>query len=323
MTLRSRFLRSRPVSSRAKLPVRWLFVLASLLLLAPTAWAAADTGKADVTGRRGERVSHTVSSTAPSVPGKLDLVLLVDLSQSYENDLPIISAQLPGLLGELGATSDLRFGLAGFIDQFRVYSPLTSDLASAAAAADQLPGSMTGGEEKWMDALLAALTSFKPRSDAKTVFVLATDEQATLEGGRDENVVASRFAGTGVRIIGLIPDDAMKDKVNQPLLPGEIATVTRATQGSIVPVRTDSSDLGEAILKGLRTLPVDMSARLLAGCPAENVTVSPQEYRGLQASTPVDFQVSFDVPDAAPLGQSICTVDLGNKTVEFVIDVKE
>ena len=57
------------------------------------------------------------SVDTPPLPPKLDLLLMVDLSGSYNNDLPNIKSLDDGLFDNIRlGVADSRFGLSSFVD---------------------------------------------------------------------------------------------------------------------------------------------------------------------------------------------------------------
>jgi hypothetical protein len=65
----------------------------------------------------GDSVQVRKTVHTPTLPPKLDICLIVDLSGSYNNDLPNIKALAPGIFDAVKANvSDVQFGLASFVD---------------------------------------------------------------------------------------------------------------------------------------------------------------------------------------------------------------
>ena len=65
----------------------------------------------------GESVIVQKTVTTPEIPPMLDFLLIVDLSGSYWNDLPVIRGLAPDLFDDIVASgSDVQFGLASFVD---------------------------------------------------------------------------------------------------------------------------------------------------------------------------------------------------------------
>jgi len=65
----------------------------------------------------GESVIVQKTVTTPEIPPMLDFLLIVDLSGSYGDDLPVIRGLAPDLFDDIVASgSDVQFGLASFVD---------------------------------------------------------------------------------------------------------------------------------------------------------------------------------------------------------------
>ena len=65
----------------------------------------------------GESVTIIKTVTVPVVAPKLDLLLMIDLTASYGDDLPNIRTLAPGIFDDVSAiVPDSQFGVASFMD---------------------------------------------------------------------------------------------------------------------------------------------------------------------------------------------------------------
>jgi hypothetical protein len=90
-----------------------LFVLLAVLAMA---FAVIPVASADGPGLTPDAVEETVHT--PELPPKLDVCVAIDLSGSYNDDLPNIKAVAPDVWDDIvaGGVSDLQMGLATFVD---------------------------------------------------------------------------------------------------------------------------------------------------------------------------------------------------------------
>lgn len=316
---------ARPVWQRAGSSHRLLLVLAALPLLAvtllPPVLERLTQAEHTLRTRPGERRTVELIAVAPAVPGDLDLVLVLDQTGSYDDDLPAIRSLTPQLVARLDRETDLRFGLVGFDaapnhkyanHQYEVHVPITSEFAGLQRAVDRLSAS-GGGDEIWLTALDQTLLDFTFRPDAQVVVLVATDEPSIELDGVDESVVAAAYRDAGIRLIGLVPHEVRLD---------QLEAITAATEGTIEQVDASSTDLDDAVLRGLETLPVDIEPELESGCPVEDVVIAPRQMIGLKAGTEIPVTVEFTVLDSAPAGETQCTVALGADGLTFVLKVE-
>jgi hypothetical protein len=134
------------------------------------AQAQVDPPSVDVTLGPGE--SHAVTKTVkvPEAPPKLDLVLDVDLSASYSDDLPVIKSLKSDIFNGVRAiVTDSSFGLATFVDYpftpwgfppdyaYRLDQDLTTDQGTWEAAVDAMM-TLDGGDgpESQLESLFQA-----------------------------------------------------------------------------------------------------------------------------------------------------------------------
>lgn len=215
-----------------------------------------------------------------SIPQRLDVFLLQDLSGSFGDDLPNVRAQFSGLFDSLVAVAgDVGFGVGSFID--KPFSPFgaagdfvyTTDLAittSKAAVQTALDGLTTGfgsdSPEAQLEGLLQAAVREAEvgfRFGAQRFVVLSTDAPPHVAGdfggasgpNNGDGVVdptedyptiaqvASALAAAGITPIFAVTA-------------GQIATyedlVDQLGVGIVVQLSSDSSNLAQAVLSGIQ-----------------------------------------------------------------------
>jgi Integrin beta chain VWA domain len=143
--------------------------------------AAADVTPPSVTATLAPGESLTVEKTVtlPAVPPKLDLVLDVDLSGSYGDDLPNIKALSPGIFDAVRAgVADSEFGLVSFVDY--PFSPWGA--SSTGDYAYQRDQDLTADKTTWVNSVNAMTLHFggdEPESQLESLY------QAATGAGRD------------------------------------------------------------------------------------------------------------------------------------------
>jgi hypothetical protein len=117
----------------------------------------------------------TKTVDVPAVPPKLDLVLLVDLSGSYNDDLPIIRNLAPGLFDAVRAqVADSQFALASFVDY--PYRPWGS-WTTIQDYAYRLDRDLTTNKADWLAAINAMAVRHGgdlPESQLEALYQIAT-----------------------------------------------------------------------------------------------------------------------------------------------------
>lgn len=110
----------------------------------------------DVTLTVGESAEITKEVTTPRCPNLLDLVLMIDLSGSYWDDLPTIKGMAPGLFDYISTCPDVdsaMFGLASFVDV-----PLSEWGSSAGDYAYKRDQNLTDDKTAWVGAVNSLTT---------------------------------------------------------------------------------------------------------------------------------------------------------------------
>jgi hypothetical protein len=112
----------------------------------------------------------------PDKPPKLDLFLIIDLSASYEDDLPIIKTLAPGLFDDVQtAIPNSRFGLGSFVDF--PFSPWGAYLVGDYAY--RLEHDLTTDKMIWLAAVNAMSKNSgwdRPESQYEALYQAATGE---------------------------------------------------------------------------------------------------------------------------------------------------
>lgn len=310
---------TQPTGRKPALSGRWatpLFLLLSAAAISVPFLIVEEP--ADAGGRRGSPGTILLSETAPTVPGKLDLVLLVDASASYKDDLPNMARLVPNALRRVGAESNFRVGLASFIDDTdedvpftleRPLSPDTSGLGSAISGLDI--GDGVDWPEMSLSALDRALDVFDFRDDAQVVVLITTDADSKEPRGHSPEQVGASYAERGFRIVPIFATQFRRGEAF-PTFEQQGRVLANLTGGSVQELSTtDSSDIDAAILAGLQNLPVSMTTRLRPGCPVDNVVVTPDRLPAAMGGQSYEFELSYRITEDAPEGTSVCTIDLG------------
>lgn len=299
-------------------PRRWLPAAALLgaigFAAAPGVAEVYDATTYDVATSAGESGSVEISLTAPRLPGLLDIVLVLDQSGSYRNDLPALRQQLPVLVAALSSESDLAFGLVGFNSDpsaFTVHLDLTSEVSAVSSAVAGLDAG--GGDvELWLDALDRVLVETRFRPGTQAVVLLATDEESGVIDGQTAEEIARRYSDAGVRVVALVPSAIS-------LVQAEV--VVAQTGGTVETVAADSSDIEVAILRGLEDLPVDLVPSVDPGCPITADRFNPSTIEQAQPGTEFRIQLDYTVDMTAPDERVTCVVSAGEASTSFELRI--
>jgi hypothetical protein len=296
-----------------------LLVLATPAFARVLAWATAPPPP-DLVVTAGQRGTTVVTAQIPDIPARLDLELVLDLSSSYRDDLPNIEALLPGLLRSLARTTDLRVGLSSFVDdpccggdagdyvyrRHAVLSPHIDEVRTALAALRI--GSGGDEPEAWLAALEQMLRTSVLRPNTAGVVLVATDASSHAAGdGSGSSApsaaeMAARLARAHIRLVGVVPEGAS--------IP-DLAAIADRTGGSIQHGDSSSTDVQDVIRRGLSAVRVNVTPRLVAGCPVEAMTFDPSSASSEVSGSELRFTSGYQVSPAARPGDYECVVDLG------------
>ena len=284
----------------------------------------------------------------PEVPPKLDLVLDVDLSGSYVDDLPNIKALAPGLFDQVRAqAADSRFGLASFVDYPFPPWGVAGDYAF------RLDQALTSSKPAWTGAVAAMATrngNDAPESQLESLYQLASgvgrEMPGTVDGDfADSGEIAPADAGfrpDATKVVALTTDapfhkagdagpfaypgpsladtvsalNAAGIKVIAIKAPGsgaEMDQVATATGGAVVTTGNTSAEIAAAIIAGLEQIKLDVTATPV-GCAPLQVTFAPPSRPDVPGGTTVGFVETIAVPagvtaaDLPPHGVVTCSV---------------
>ena len=275
------------------------------------------------------RETHTVTLThvVSTVPGALDVAVVLDASNSFADDLPTIRRLLPPLMSSLADRSDLRVAIVSFQDDvrwggapgnypMRVEVPFTTNLQELEPVLGRMVTRGTNDfPETWPTAVEAVLDDLAWRDGTAITrtAVLVTDATGKHHAdgfsgspAASPDELAERLNARAIRMITLTPRGHD---------PADAIGLAEATGGSHHKITTNSSDIDAAITDGLANIPVSLTPRLHdPSCPVEQVTVSPDSTPALPAGTHVAITVDFTVVAAATPGIYRCVITTGDSS---------
>jgi hypothetical protein len=328
-----------------------------------TTSAAADVDPASYSGTIEQGSSDTLTKTVdvPDVPPKLDLMLDVDLSGSYGDDIATIKSKKSDIFnGVRSAVADSQFGLASFVDY--PFSPWGSSFDYAY----ELDQDITADQTTWEAAVQAMVLrngDDVPESQLESLYQLATGAGRDVNGDGDHADLGDIAPGAGAsfrpdatRVVAITTDAPMHVRGDfgpfpypGPTMAETIAALNAAnihvvaikapgsttqmdqlaaeTGGAVVSTSSDSSQIVEAILSAIEDLTFEVTASP-QGCEPLVVTFDPASHADVAGGTQVQFEETISVPaDAAP-GHYSCTVDfladdavIGTQTID--VDVPD
>jgi hypothetical protein len=283
-----------------------------------------------------EKTVHT-----PNLPPVLDVCLVVDLSGSYNDDLPNIKDLAPGIWDDIvaGGVTDLQFGLASFVDF--PFSPwgFESDYAY------RLDQQLTGTKATWVAAVNGMNTlsgGDDPESQYEALYQVATGAGNDVAGAPDDSgdIAVGQdcdFREGATKVVMLTTDAPFHDAGDDGPFPypgasqadtqqalvdagikviglkapgagGELDALAAATGGTTVSTASDSSDIATAILQALEEIEVEVS--MTSNCLAEtggviDTTFDPAS-RVVENGADAVFTETISVASDAPGGTYTC-----------------
>lgn len=305
------------------------------LLVSLSAFASVDPSEVELQLAPGESEDVDTSVTVPEVPPKLDFVLLVDLSGSYNDDLENIQLLMPALGEALVAeVGDIRFGLGTFIDYpcspwgaegdyaYRRDLDLTADQA---AWEDALGEMETGFGADYPESQYAGLfqavmgigdsggtcpegaipagQDFSFRGDATRIIAITTDAvfhdsdtDLSYPGpGADETIGALEDAGVKVIAIQAPLSGADFD----PTLTAQMEELASATGGALVTTSSTSAEIATAIIAGIEQLRFDVYPEADPACDPLEISWSPDLAEDVLSGEETVFVETVLLPEGA------------------------
>lgn len=277
--------------------------------------------------RTANPIVRTREVTFAAIPDELDLMLVMDVSGSYGDDIANLVDLGAGLAETVTKRSDARFGLVSFSDDpccggdgsdhaYRLVSALDADPDVWTEGIESLEV-LSGGDEPESSLIALDRAATDPevgfRRDATQVLVVATDADSHDPSGsgypgRSEREVIDTLRASGIVVVGAIPAASPT-----PVLDRVIA----ATGGTRVDAASDGSDLGEAILEGLREVRREVEPRRV-DCPAFDATFSPERLTAVPG-TRAQVTVTLRPTSTTRPGLHHCVVDLAGRREELTV----
>lgn len=301
-----------------------------MMMLAPDSGAVVTPESVEETVGAGDSITIDKLVELGEVPDVLDLMLVVDVSGSYSDDLPNITSLAPGLYDELAAASDVQVGLASFRDHlccggppaYQLNQQLTTSKDDWLAALGALSATGGGdGPESQYEAVYQAATGAGNatgdagaipagqgadwRPGAAKVIVITTDapfhtpDDGTGWPGPDRDTVVDALNAESIQVVAL-----------QPSSIAEMEDLAAATSGSVQMTDASSSEVATAILAGLEEIQLTITPAVDEEC-ALDISFSPTAVEGVKAGQMADFDETIAVPVGTAPGVYQCTVSFG------------
>ena len=275
----------------------------------------------EITGGDKSSVTYRISIAVPDLPEVADIVLMQDLTGSFADDLPNVRANFDGPSGLYSALNadgrDVDFGVASFVDKPSYpfgdgtsgdYAYVTNQAISGNQSITQ--GTLNGlttfngvdGAESQLEALLQLAnrsSELNWRDQAQRFVVVSTD--APYHQAGDAALAGYSWPandGDGVideedyPLLGQVKDALNAANiepifaVTSGLIPTYESLVAELGRGAVVELSSDSSNLTDAVLNGLREVTVDVKASVLS-----------DDYGLVQAIAPVGGYDEVDGPE--------------------------
>jgi hypothetical protein len=318
-----------------RLLLRTLALCAVLGAVAATqAGAAITPATFEASMKPGESAQVTKTVDVPEFPRSLDLMLIVDLTGSYSDDLPRIKSLAPGIFDDVRATaSDSQFGLSTFVDfpfspwgelgewGYRLEQQLTRERTSWLAAVNAMTSRFGNDEpESQYEALYQAVTGagrempattdgdyddrgeIKPgqqgafRVQTQKVIAITTDSSFHRSGDS-----GSSFSYPGPSRDAVV--DALNARnirvisIKAPGTTTQMDDIAAATRGAVVTTSNTSAEIGRAITSGLDVLKFNIRPEPQVRCAPLSVTFDPEIVNDVSGGTTVTFNETITVPE--------------------------
>ena len=259
-------------------------------------------------------VDYTVTLQECLADAKLDLLLSQDLTGSFSDDLPNMRAIWPGMVTELHASYDARFGVSSYMAYggtptsyssgdypYMLHAALTKDDAATQAAIDAF--SATGGHfpESQLAALYYAATDEAVGwGDGIKILLLASDEPYNTGNPSypwtDDTTIASRSTYPDMELLksvlaaaNIVPIFA----VTSACLSNYESLVAQLGIGDVVTLSSDSSNFLDVVHTAV-TDACKMVALRATSDPEARVTVNPGEAFYGQNGAEYSFTATVD-----------------------------
>lgn len=300
---------------------------------------------------RGSLSFDTTTTTVTNYP--IDLVLLQDLSGSFDDDLATIRGLVPSLYSEVTAIQpDSRFGVASFCDKpkqpfgdstdfiYQINLPLTSSQTSLQNSINSLQlKSGNDGPEAQLEALQQiALTKSQLgyRTNAVNLVVLFTDAEYHVEGDNpgivnngDTNISAFEDYPGVAQVKQLLESNNIYPifSVTSDVTSIYQNLVSQLGRGSVVNLSSNSSNLVTAVTNGINNAPIrkillpltGTVTNISIGALIELTLVDSTGYTmNMQTTVAPNYSFSFGAIDFSAVSDGNVTI-----TVNTVNDVQE
>ena len=286
----------------------------------------------DTTLKPGESARVTKLVDVPELPRLLDVMLMVDLTGSYADDLPQMRSLAPGIFDNVRATAPrANFGLATFVDLpfspwgasgeygYRLEQQLTDDRSTWLAAVNSMRNLYGADEpESQYVALYQAATGaglemppttdgdyddpgeIKPgqqvewRSASTRVIAITTD--ASFHNAGDSGSSFPYPAPTRNQVVDALRARGIRViSIRAPGSRAEMDDIAAATGGAVVSTSSTSAEIASAITAGLGDLKFFVRP-FPEGCGPLQLTYDPPGIVDVPGGTTVSFNETITVP---------------------------
>ncbi len=337
-----------------------LLGLAFLALPTAVAWSQVSPSTYSNVMEPGSSVTVQKNVDVPTVTPKLDLLLMIDLSGSYTDDLRVIQTLAPDIFDNIRASvPDSMFGVASFVD-FPIYP-----YGSSGDYAYRLDQDLTYDRDTWISSINGLSTFYGgdgPESQYEALYQAATGAGLDInEDGDYDDVgeippgLAPDWRSDATRVIAITTDAEFHDSDSEPDYPGhgrvdtinalkaagikviaikapgatnQMDELAIETGGSVQYTSSSSEEIANAIIEGLQSLTFTITAS--ANCEPLVVSFSPAQYTDVPGGTTVTFDETIEVPEGTPPGVYECDVEfyaddtlIGTQRISITVPAQE
>ena len=304
------------------------------------------------------KVPVKIQTPADAYTQPLDLILLQDVSSSYQDDLPVLQRLVPDLVSEIQSLQpDTNFALSAFIDKpispfggvgdYVYYNllKLTADSDDFQNAVNSLrPRGGGDGPEASLEALLQvavrAQSELGARQSARSAVIVSTDDNyhkagdgaqariytpnngdAVLDGnGTGEDYPSVEQVKTAINNANLLPIFL----VTRENLSYYNGLVSQLGVGAVVELEANSSNLIEALKDALEIVNQNLTIVVIDDEFGYVTDVDPDQFNDIEPGAEISTYVTFSYPGyGSDDSVTIRALGLGDLVIDVVVNLTD
>lgn len=285
-------------------------------------------------------VIDTVKGEADITQAPLDIVLLQDLSGSYDDDVSTVRTLVPNLVSSIKSLQpDVRFGVASFVDKpidpfgdpgegdyvYKTELPLTTNITGAGNALQNTINNLVvrsgnDGPEAQIEALMQLALrkdELGYRSSAIRVAILFTDAEYHVAGDGTQGGITTPNDGDAVTNgDGILEDYPSILQVKNALVANDVYPIFAITSDSISYYTTLVELLGRGVVVTLSSDSANIVSAVTTGLTNSVISMLKQPITGTTNNIPVGSTLTISLTDKNNYTVSTTATVKGDGTFE-------